>query len=119
MLVEFCKGEDLVITDTMFKHHVKNLYTWKSPGDCENKNNVKNVKTYPGADLGSDHNLVVMSVKASSQERGIAWKLKQSPLVWLLYSRADVETRYDVTVRVHQFTTYERIIVLTCIFWFS
>lgn len=37
MLVEFCKGEDLVITNTMFKHHVKNLYTWKSPGDLNRK----------------------------------------------------------------------------------
>ena len=67
MLVEFCKGEDLVITNTMFKHHVKNLYTWKSPGDLHRnqidyikinqrfKNSVKNVKKVPwrGCRIGS------------------------------------------------------------------
>ena len=34
-------------------------------------------------------------------------------LVWLLCSRAYVETRYHVTVRVHRFTTCEKILVVT------
>ena len=71
-LVELCKGEELIITNTMYQHHVRNLYTWKSPGDIvrnqidyiminnRHTNSVLNVKTYPGADAGSDHNPVVM-----------------------------------------------------------
>ena len=57
-LVEFCKREDLVITNTMLKRNVKNPYTWKSPGDLhcnlihyvvinqKIKNYVKNIRTY-------------------------------------------------------------------------
>ena len=32
-LVEFCKGKELIITHTMYQHHVRNLYSWKYPGD--------------------------------------------------------------------------------------
>ena len=32
-LAEFCHANNLAIANTMFDHHKKNLYTWKSPGD--------------------------------------------------------------------------------------
>ena len=59
-LIEFCKGNNLIITNTMFKHHPKNIYTWKSPGDVHRnqvddiiindqfRNSVKNGKAHPG-----------------------------------------------------------------------
>lgn len=58
-----------------FKNHIRRLYTWKSPGDLHRnqidfitidqrwKSSVTNAKTYPGADCGSDHQLVVAEVR--------------------------------------------------------
>ena len=70
-LVEWCTANRFVITNTWFQHHMKNLYTWRSPGDtCKNqidyvminerfRNAIKGVRTYPGADCDSDHNLLM------------------------------------------------------------
>ena len=32
-LIEFCIGKSLIVTNKMFKHQLRNIYTWKSPGD--------------------------------------------------------------------------------------
>ena len=60
-----------MIANTWFKHPERKLNTWKSPGDVKRnqidyimvrnrfRNSVKQVKTYPGADVDSDHNPVV------------------------------------------------------------
>lgn len=73
-LIEFCQNKDLMIANTFFKLPTRRLYTWKSPADTpENvvryqidyilnnryKNAIKFTKTYPGADINSDHNPVV------------------------------------------------------------
>lgn len=84
-LLQFCVEEDLVISNTLFKLPKRRLYTWKAPGDDEvriirnqidyilvNKkfrNSVKTVKTYPGADIDSDHNPVVMSIRIRLKRR--------------------------------------------------
>ena len=74
-LVEFCYTTKLTITNTLFDQPKRRLYTWKSPGDIHrnqidyiminqrHRNNVKQVRTYPGADVGSDHNPVVMTLQ--------------------------------------------------------
>ena len=73
-LSNFCKVNDLVITNTCFKHHVRNRYTWVSPdGRTRNQidyiaidktwfSSVLDAKTYPGADGDSDHNLTMAKV---------------------------------------------------------
>ena len=74
-LTTFCEENDLDITNTLFQQHQRRLYTWSSPGDI-NRNHihyiminkryhkaVKKVKTYPGADIASDHVPVVMSIR--------------------------------------------------------
>ncbi|XP_072402422.1 uncharacterized protein [Diabrotica undecimpunctata] len=74
-LVQFCQEHNLVLTNTLFKLPHRRLYTWKSPADSPDKiirnqidyiaapirfrNSIKAVKTYPGADVASDHNPVV------------------------------------------------------------
>lgn len=74
-LVQFCQEYDFGITNTYFKLPLRRLYTWKSNAETEDKivrnqvdyilithrfrNGMKSVKTYPGADIGSDHNPVV------------------------------------------------------------
>jgi hypothetical protein len=66
-LAEFCCANNLAIMNTRFKHRKRNLYTWKSPGDCYRnqidyilinkrwKSSITDVKSYPGADGDTDH----------------------------------------------------------------
>lgn len=99
LLVEFCQEEQLVVANTWFKLPKRRLYTWKSPGDTKinvirnqidyilidkrYRNGIKGVKTYPGADIGSDHNPVIGTVsiklkkiKHNNQRRPDFEKLK-------------------------------------------
>lgn len=80
-LYDFCVENDMIITNTWFKLPKRRLYTWKSPNDDPlnpnstrnqidyiliNKrfrNIVKRVTTYPGADVGSDHNPLLANIK--------------------------------------------------------
>ena len=64
----------LIVTNTCFKKPKRRLYTWKAPGDWGRhqlnymlikhrfRNSVKDVQTLPGADIDSDHNLLVAKV---------------------------------------------------------
>ncbi|KAL4083803.1 hypothetical protein QTP88_029119 [Uroleucon formosanum] len=71
-LIQFCTQHKLTIANTFFQHHKRRLYAWKRPGDTARyqidyiitkqrfKNQIKQCKTYPGADIDSDHNLIIM-----------------------------------------------------------
>ena len=66
-----CIWHDQVITNTWFKQHPKNIWTWQSPGDRARnqidfitinkrfRNAVTLARSYPGADCNSDHVPVV------------------------------------------------------------
>lgn len=69
-LLQFAIDNDMVITNTIFKHHPRRLSTWISPGKSV-KNQIdyilvrsrwvssfENVKVRPGALCGSDHKLL-------------------------------------------------------------
>ncbi|KAL0893269.1 hypothetical protein ABMA27_014867 [Loxostege sticticalis] len=79
-LEQFVVERDLVITNTMFKLPPRRLYTWKHPKDGKDgrilrnqidyilvnrrfRNSILSAKTYPGADIASDHNPVVAEIK--------------------------------------------------------
>ena len=78
-LVQFCNEENLMVANTWFQLPDRRLYTWKGPGDNENniirnqidyilidkryRNGIKGVRTYPGSDIGSDHNPVVGKIE--------------------------------------------------------
>ena len=74
-LLQFCIENNMIVTNTYFQHPKRLLYTWKSPGDvCRNqidyilirhryRNSVKQCRTYPGADIGSDHNPLIAKIK--------------------------------------------------------
>jgi len=61
--------------NTWFKNPEIRKYTWRAPGDCNRyqldytivseqyKNSVKDAHAYPGADIDSDHNLVMMKIR--------------------------------------------------------
>jgi len=67
----FVKKNGLIVTNTWFKKPKRRLYTWKAPGDWSRhqldyilvkhrfRNSVKNMQILPGADIDSDHKLLV------------------------------------------------------------
>ena len=70
-LTEFCQKNALVIGNTLFQQHKRRLYTWTSPdGQYQNqidcilcsqrwRSSIQSAKTRPGADRGSDHELLI------------------------------------------------------------
>ena len=74
-LIDWCLEHGQVITNTWFRHHNRHLWTWKSPGGAVKnqidyitinerfRNSVTQVKTYPGADINSDHVPVVATFR--------------------------------------------------------
>ena len=70
-LTEFCQESALVIANTLFQQHKRRLYTWTSP-DSQHRNQIDYIlsikdgealysqkETRPGADCGSDHELLI------------------------------------------------------------
>jgi len=89
-LIEFCQENTLVIANTLFQQHKRRLYTWTSPDGqdqnqidyilCsqrwrssiqskQNKTKQKN-KTRPGADCGSDHELLIAKFRLTLKKVG-------------------------------------------------
>ena len=103
-LIEFCRENALVIANTLFQQHRRKLYTWTSPDGQQHRNQIDHIlcsqrwrnsiqstKTRPGADYGSDHELVIAKFrlklkKAGKTTRTFRYDLNQIP--------------YDYTVEV-------------------
>ena len=70
-LTEFCQENALVIANTFFQQHKRQHYTWTSQdGQYRNqtdyilcsqrwRSSIQSAKTKPGADCGSDHELLI------------------------------------------------------------
>ena len=69
---QFCQEDALVIANTLFQQHKRRLDTWTSP-DGQHRNqidyilcsqrwrsSIQSTKTRPGADCGSDHELLII-----------------------------------------------------------
>jgi len=97
-LIEFCKERNMIITNTLFSQSKWRRYTWAMPGGVNRyqldyilvrkryRNQVKQSKSYPGTDIDSDHNLIIMETRlclkksTRNQETKKKWcveKLKQ------------------------------------------
>ena len=102
-LIEFCKENALVITSTLFQQHKRRLDTWTSPDGqhwnqidyilCSQRwrSSIQSEKTRPGADCGSDHELLIAKFglklkKVEKTTRPLRYDLNQIP--------------YDYTVEV-------------------
>ena len=102
-LIEFCQENALVIANTLFQQYKRRLYTWTSPdGQHQNqidyilcsqrwRNSIQSTKTRPGADSGSDHELLrakfrLKLKKVGKTTRPFRYDLNQTP--------------YDYTVEV-------------------
>ena len=81
-LIEFCQENTLVIANTLFQQHKRRLYTWTSP-DGQHGNQIDSVlcsqrwrssilsaKTGPGADCGSDHELLIAKFRLKLKKVG-------------------------------------------------
>ena len=81
-LIEFCQENTLVITNTLFQQHKRGLYTWtSSDGQYRNQINyilcnqrwrhsILSANTRPGADCGSDHELLISKFRLKFKKVG-------------------------------------------------
>ena len=102
-LIEFCQENALVIANNLFQQQKRRLYTWTSPDGqhwtqidyilCSQRwrNSIQSAKTRPGADCGSDYELLLAKFrlklkKVEKTARPFRYDLNQIP--------------YDYTVEV-------------------
>ena len=103
-LIEFCQENALVITNTLFQQHKRRLYTWKSSDGwhwnqidyilCSQRwrSSIQSAKTRPGADCGSDHELLITKFrlklkKVGKTTRPFRYGLNQIPYDYTLEVR--------------------------------
>ena len=81
-LIEFCQENTLVIANILFQQHKRRLYTWTSP-DGQHRNQIDYIlrsqrrrsciqptKTRPGADCGSDDELLIVKFRLKLKKVG-------------------------------------------------
>ena len=91
-LTEFCHEKALVIANTLFQQHKRRPYTWTSLDDqyqnqidfiCSQRwrSSIQSAKTRPGADCGSDHELLIAKfrLKVGKTMRPLQYDLNQIP----------------------------------------
>ena len=95
-LTEFCQENSLIIANTFFQQHKRRLYMWTSPdGQYQNqtdyifcsqgwRSSIESAKTRPGADCGSDHELLIAKFrfklkKVGKTTRPFRYDLNQIP----------------------------------------
>ena len=94
-LIEFCQENALVIANTLLQQHKRRHYIWTSPdGQYQNqigyilcsqrwRNSIQSAKTRPGADCGSDHELLTAKFRLKLKKVGkstiFRYDLKQIP----------------------------------------
>ena len=81
-LIEFCQENTLIIANTLSQQHKIRLYTWASPdGQFQNqtdyilcsqrwRSSIQSAKTRPGADCGSDHELLIARFRLKLKKVG-------------------------------------------------
>ena len=81
-LTAFCQENALVIANTLFQQHKRCLYIWTSPdGQYQNqidyilyngrwRSSIQSAKTRPGADCGSDHELLIAKLRLKLKKVG-------------------------------------------------
>ena len=81
-LIEFCQENTLVVANTLFQQYKRRLYTWTSP-DGQHRNqidyiicsqrwrsSIQSTETRPGADCGSDHELLITKFRLKLKKVG-------------------------------------------------
>ena len=110
---------EMIIGNTWLEHHPRRLWTWLS-NDDETKNQIDyilidkrfrngmiNIKTLPGADCNSDHNLLMSKIKIKLKSTSKAVKNLKLNLK-LLKTNTAIKEQYTVEVK-NRFTGLEEI----------
>ena len=96
-LIEFCQENAWVIQNTLVQQHRRRLYTWTSPdGQHQNqidyiicsqrwRSSIQSAKTRPGADYGSDHELLIAKFKLKLKKVGETTRLFRNDLNQIPY----------------------------------
>ena len=103
-LIEFCQENALVIANTLFQQHKRRHNTWTSR-DGQHRNQIdyilcsqrwrsciQSTKTRPGADCGSDHELLITKFKLKLKKVGKNARLFR-------YDLNQIPSDYTVEVR--------------------
>ena len=103
-LIGFCQENTLVIANNLFQQHKRRLGTWTSP-DGQHRNqidyilcsqrwrsSIQSAKTRPGADCGSDHELLIAKFRLKLKKVGKTTRPFRYDLNQILYD-------YTVEVR--------------------
>ena len=108
-LVEFDMENEMAITNTMFMNYKRRLYTWISPdGDTKNqidytlvngrwRTSVSATRTLPGADCGSDHEMLMCEFKFrlkcfKKSPKPIRYDLQEIPLNF--FYKIEIKSRF-------------------------
>ena len=103
-LIEFCQENELVIANTLFQQPKRRLYTWTSPNGLHRnqidyilreqrwKSSIKVAKTRPGADCGTDHQLLISDFR-------LRLKRNKRPEAPKCYTLENIPTEYRVQVQ--------------------
>ncbi len=74
-IIEFCEANQLIVTNTSYKQPIRRLHTWTSPDGLHRnqiyyiliqkrwRSMIKSAKTMPGADCGTDYELLVATIQ--------------------------------------------------------
>jgi len=95
-LTEFCQENALVKASILFQQHKRQLYKWTSPdGQYWNqidsilcswrwRGSIQSAKTRPGADYGSDHELVIPKFRLNLKKvvKGCCWITQKHQDSW-------------------------------------
>lgn len=108
-LIEFASRHKLYIANTRFQQKESRKWTWLSPGGMYHNmidlvlierrwlSSMRNCRTYQGADIGSDHSLVMCKVqlrlKDPKQRRKVRMRLDTEAL-----NQPDIRTRFQIKV---------------------
>lgn len=108
--VEWCQEKAQIVVNTWFRHHKRHLWTWKAPGDGVRnqidyitineryRNAITQARTFPGADVNSDHVPIVSTVKLKLKQLRKP-KTKPKKNIYLLGRDNEMTERYAVEVR--------------------
>ena len=104
-LIAFCQENALVIANTLFQQHKRRLYTWISPDGqhwnqiddilCSQRqrNSIQSAKTRPGADCGSNHELLIAKFRLKLKKVGKTTRPFRYDLNQIPYDYYTVEVR--------------------------
>ena len=96
-VIEFCQENALFIANTLFQQHKRRLYTWTSPNGQhqirliiffvakDRRSSIQSAKKKPGADCGSDHELLIAKFRLKLKKVGKTTRPFRYDLNQILY----------------------------------